>query len=68
MIIRALEIAGYASEHASAERLMDCFKDYVAEGYFENLDLVDGNVYGDNGELIDDWKMVAKGMIHALRR
>lgn len=37
----ALDAAGYTHAEATAENVIDCFTDYVAAGYFADLDMYD---------------------------
>lgn len=47
----ALDTAGYTHEPATEEALKACFLDYVAAGYFADLDLEDCMAEIENGAI-----------------
>lgn len=67
LIVKALELAGYTVK-PTVDNLVECFKDYVDTGMFSNLYLEGGKVYFENGEELDSWRTMAKGLIRYCRR
>lgn len=62
LISTALKVAGYDAE-PTAENLIQCFKDYVDGGAWSNLHFESGQVFWDNGEVVDSVVQMAKALI-----
>lgn len=53
-IREALDESGYTWEAATEENLRQCFLDYVASGYWADLNLEDAKKQIENGEITTD--------------
>lgn len=62
MIRQALDAAGYYDDPATEEALINCFLDYVAAGYWRDLDYIDAQ------EDIKAGLITKQMMIKALKR
>jgi len=54
LIRQALDAAGYTDEPATEEALRGCFLDYVAAGYWRDLDFEDVIAEIDEGTITTD--------------
>ena len=62
LIKQALAVAGYDVE-PTVDALRECFADYVSDGAWSNLHLVEGEVEADNGEIVTSVKAMARALI-----
>ena len=61
-IRKSLDCAGYTHAPATLEALRECFMDYVASGYFCDLDYVDAKEQVESGEITED--MMIKALLN----